>query len=827
MGSVFRRKMALFSGSFSIYVSSILLTLFRFFSSIFISFDKKETSLVNEACSSIEAAALPQKAESEISKSDDDSEYYDVDDDRQTPEPSFVFKFEYQTEALLKAMETVNAIGDSSAYNREYEFLPEKFSSRRYEFQAEKNVSFYEEESKVASFVVKEASGDDSNCGSIVTENDGVRQLVAEECVHGEEAKVASFVVKEASGDDSNCGSIVTENEGVKQLVTEECVHGEEAKVASFVVKEASGDDSNCGSIVTENEGVKQLVIEECVREEVQIPQDSEKKNVTEASQVDKEEQLENEENNLVDEKDEDFVGLESDTDSDSDSGSICSSPELSLMGQYSGDRFLLERDFGERGELGALEDIDLQNLDMGYEPDGFDEEEDEDIMEQLEELEELTRKDEEHNPKESKPEGSIAKDEKPNDGLENSSGHDLSANDSEDPNTLETLWEHQELIEQLKMELKKVRVSGLPTIFEESESPNMEDLKPWKIDEKYQHGDTMSELHKFYKSYRERMRKFDILNYQKLYAIGFLHSEDTFQTFSSYKSSTPAFKSFLLQNFGLCKPKKNSDSDPMVKFIRELHSELEVVYVGQLCLSWEFLQWQYEKALELWEFDDYGIPSYNEVAEEFQQFQVLMHRFVENERFQGPRVENYVKNRCVMRNLLQIPVIREDSMKEKKKARKKGKDDADAIRSDILVEILQESIRTIWRFIRTDKRASTQNACRKRSRVELEDSLDPKLLVEVQADLQKKERKLKELLRTENCILKRFKKHKDEEEEEEECAEHLYFFCQVDIKLVSRVLNMSSITTDQLVWCRNKLSKIHFVNRKIRVDPSFLLFPC
>lgn len=88
------------------------------------------------------------------------------------------------------------------------------------------------------------------------------------------------------------------------------------------------------------------------------------------------------------------------------------------------------------------------------------------------------------------------------------------------------------------------------------------------------------------------------------------------------------------------------------------------------------------------------------------------------------------------------------------------------------------------------------------------------------------KERKLKELLRSENCILKRFKKQ-HEEEEEEESPEHLYFFCQVDIRLVSRVLNMSSITSDQLVWCHNKLSRIHVVNRKIRVDPSFLLFPC
>ncbi|XP_062009927.1 uncharacterized protein LOC133726400 [Rosa rugosa] len=795
---IFKKEMSPLSGSFSVFVSSILHTLFRFFSSIFVRFEKEQSSLVNESCSSIEPAAMPQKVESEVSKSDDDSEYYDVEDEKETPEPSFVFKFEYQTKAVLEAMEKVNAYGHSSVgTNKESEFLPEKFSSRRYEFQAKKNVSFYEEE-----------------------------------------AKVASFVVREAPADDSSCGSMVIENEGVKQLVTEECVQEEEAKVASFVVDEESADKSNFGSIVTGSESVKQLVTEDCVHEDIQNPQDSKKKQVGEDSHSDKEEQLKSQEHDFVDEKvashedkflqEKDFVLVESASDSDSDS--LCSSPELSFIGQFSGDGFLLERDFGERVEFGALEDIDLQNLDVGYEPDGFDEE-DEDIMEQLKELEESTRNDEHHNPKESKPEGFTAKDEKPNEGLENSeqvSGQDMAAKDSEDPNTLETLWEHQELIEQLKMELKKVRVSGLPTILEESESPNMEDLKPWKIDEKYHHVDRMSVLHKFYKTYRERLRKFDILSYQKLYAIGFLQSKDTFETFSSCKSSTPAIKSFLLQNFGLCKPKKisNSDSDPMVKFIRELHSELEVVYVGQLCLSWEFLQWQYEKALELWEYDEFGLRSYNEVAEEFQQFQVLMQRFVENERFQGPRVETYVKNRCVMRNLMQIPVIREDSMKEKKKAKRKGKDNDDAVGSDILVEILQESIRTIWRFIRADKSANTTDACRKRLNLEVEDSLDPKLLVEVQADLQKKEKKLKELSRSENCILKRFKKH-HEEEEEEESAEHLYFFCQVDIKLVSRVLNMSSITTDQLVWCHNKLSRIHIVNRKIRVDPSFLLFPC
>lgn len=128
--------------------------------------------------------------------------------------------------------------------------------------------------------------------------------------------------------------------------------------------------------------------------------------------------------------------------------------------------------------------------------------------------------------------------------------------------------------------------------------------------------------------------------------------------SFSSRKSSAPAISSLISQSFRLSKHKK-SELDPTMKFMRELRCDLEVVYVGQLCLSWEILHWQYEKALELWESDPYGLHPYNEVAGEFQQFQVLLLRFIENEPFQGPRVENYVNSRCVMRNLLQVPAIR------------------------------------------------------------------------------------------------------------------------------------------------------------------------
>jgi hypothetical protein len=100
-----------------------------------------------------------------------------------------------------------------------------------------------------------------------------------------------------------------------------------------------------------------------------------------------------------------------------------------------------------------------------------------------------------------------------------------------EEDDELESLWEHQDLIEQLKLELKKVRSVGLPTILEESETPKapMEDLKPWRIDAKFLREDPMDELNKFYKSYRERMRKFDILCYQKMYAIGMINFSENY----------------------------------------------------------------------------------------------------------------------------------------------------------------------------------------------------------------------------------------------------------------------------------------------------------
>lgn len=196
-----------------------------------------------------------------------------------------------------------------------------------------------------------------------------------------------------------------------------------------------------------------------------------------------------------------------------SDDDFICSSSDTDSISSLD-DGFLSDTDFGTTTDFDTLgnneeenvEDLDfkdeesIESLDFGYEPDDFGEE-DEDIMNELGKLEEEIRQEE-----------SLKQNSK-----------SLTAFDLDESNRFDTLWEHQDLIEQLKMELKKVKATGLPTIFEDSESPRiMEDLKPWKIDEKFQQGSsTTNELPKFYRSYRERMRKFDILNYQKMYALG------------------------------------------------------------------------------------------------------------------------------------------------------------------------------------------------------------------------------------------------------------------------------------------------------------------
>ncbi|WJX57215.1 hypothetical protein P8452_42798 [Trifolium repens] len=380
--------------------------------------------------------------------------------------------------------------------------------------------------------------------------------------------------------------------------------------------------------------------------------------------------------------------------------------------------------------------------------------------------------------------------------------------------------WEHEQIVEQLKLELKNSRQGGLATIIEEvedeeeqdeNESPKVfEGFKPMKIEVKLvEHKDQMNEIEKVYKSYAEKMRKLDILNYQTMHALGLLQLKDPLKLISIPKSTIS--NAIISQNLW---PRKSTKitSDPFLKLVHQLHRDLELVYVGQICLSWEILCWLHMKAIELQQYDSKWSHRYNHVAGEFQLFQVLMQRFIENEPFQGgPRIQNYVKNRCVIRNLLHVPAIKDDS---------KGGEE-DPIASGRLQDIIKESMRVFWEFVRADNK-DNGNVISKEIGSDLKDPVISSLLVDIRTQLLKKEKKLKDIVRSGNCIVKKFQKHHEDQ------LDHEQLVAQVGLKLISRVINMSQLRKEQVLWCSEKLNRIKFLSRKIvHVEPSFLLFPC
>ncbi|KAE9595613.1 hypothetical protein Lal_00031115 [Lupinus albus] len=389
--------------------------------------------------------------------------------------------------------------------------------------------------------------------------------------------------------------------------------------------------------------------------------------------------------------------------------------------------------------------------------------------------------------------------------------------------------WEHDDLVEQLKMELKNARQGGLDTIIEEEaegesegeeeeegdieagSSKLVEDLKPLKIEEKLQYKDQIDEIGNVYKSYAEKMRKLDNLNYKTMHALGLLQLKDPLKLISIPKSTIHVAKPVITQNLWPHKASKNA-SDPLLKIVQELQRDLELVYVGQVCLSWEILCWQQNKVHELQQYVTQGCR-YNHVAGELQLFQVLMNRFIENEPFQqGTRILNYVKNRCVIRNLLQVPDIKDDITK--------GDEEDGAIGSGRLEDIMKESMSVFREFVKADK--DYGNVIPKVSQKIGTDPAISGLLVDIRTQLHKKERKLKDIVRSGNCIVRKFQKHHEDQ------LDHEQMIAQVGLKLISRVLKMSKLRKEQVIWCHEKLHRIKFLTRKIvQVEPSFLLFPC
>lgn len=88
-------------------------------------------------------------------------------------------------------------------------------------------------------------------------------------------------------------------------------------------------------------------------------------------------------------------------------------------------------------------------------------------------------------------------------------------------------------------------------------------------------------------------------------------------------------------------------------------YQDLETAYVAQLCLTWEALHCQYTQLSHKISSQPESSTCYNHSDQQFQQFQVLLQRFIENEPFEhGLRPEIYARARKSLPKLLQVPKI-------------------------------------------------------------------------------------------------------------------------------------------------------------------------
>ncbi|KHG10866.1 1,4-Dihydroxy-2-naphthoyl-CoA synthase [Gossypium arboreum] len=238
-------------------------------------------------------------------------------------------------------------------------------------------------------------------------------------------------------------------------------------------------------------------------------------------------------------------------------------------------------------------------------------------------------------------------------------------------------------------------------------------------------------------------------------------------------------------------------------------YHELEAAYVGQICLTWEALNWNYKNfERKRAARKDFDCPA--GIAQQFQQFQVLLQRYIENEPYeQGRRPVVYVRTRLLAPKLLLVPEYRdyEDDQRDEGFGSR--------ISADSFLVIMEDGIQTFMKFLKADKEKPYQiiKALLGRKRKGL---LDPTLVRLVKKVNAKKKMKLKDLGRTHKCL----RKGKNKVEKME------ILMGLIDLKVVSRVLRMRDLSEQQLHWCEEKMNKLRILEGGLQRDSSPLFFP-
>ncbi|VAH71487.1 unnamed protein product [Triticum turgidum subsp. durum] len=311
-------------------------------------------------------------------------------------------------------------------------------------------------------------------------------------------------------------------------------------------------------------------------------------------------------------------------------------------------------------------------------------------------------------------------------------------------------------------------------------------------------------ESYTLFRKYDEDMVYFHRVGAQKLTET---------ESFRSIKCQPRSMSQRITHKLSMAAPRpKPASAEAPAIGLRDPYPELERVYVAQICLTWEALNWNYTTFRR----HNAGISGTMmaearccpaRVAQEFQQFQVLLYRFMENEPFEhGRRPEVYARMKNSSPKLLLVPEFREEE------------DEKDDLISAVqFLHILEESIRTFMAFLRADKRSHYQmfrEMVRRRT-----SASDQSIVITLKRTNKAKKSRLKDLSRPRRC-LKRIKLR-----EQEEVAVLLGL---IDLKVVARVLRMPEITDQQLHWCEEKMGRLRVDPQQgaMERDPSPLFFP-
>uniref|UniRef100_M8C8I4 Uncharacterized protein n=1 Tax=Aegilops tauschii TaxID=37682 RepID=M8C8I4_AEGTA len=222
----------------------------------------------------------------------------------------------------------------------------------------------------------------------------------------------------------------------------------------------------------------------------------------------------------------------------------------------------------------------------------------------------------------------------------------------------------------------------------------------------------------------------------------------------------------------------------------------LETAYVAQVSLSWEAIHCTYMHLSLILAAQPENPTTYSCAAQAFQQFQVLLQRFVENEPFeQGSRFEIYARSRSSLSKLLQVPTFQVADGKDN------AEDQTEPILAPDLMKLLEECILTFRVFLKKDKKKS--------SVLMGVHGHTGSSIQQVQSSLDKKEMKVKEL----------FKKKKGWKSKTwpTTMEEVQLLFALTDIKVVSRVLRMAKLSKEQLL-CMATAYGNQLVNSEINI---------